>query len=71
MAKFVMTVDADGTIRTEIQDAPGEACLGHIDTARRLSPGALVVESRATEQFARTSVEQQSRITEGVQGYDA
>jgi len=70
MVRFVMLVDLDGTIRAEIQDAPGEACLDHIDSIRRLAPNATVVESSVTSEFSHT-VRSHRHATEGVQDHDA
>lgn len=71
MARFEMRILADGTIKTEIQDAPGEQCLDHIPTARRLAPGAEVVSSATTADFAAVVDVQQQHQIERVDRHDA
>ena len=61
MARITMVVHADGTILTEVSGAEGPDCLDRIETAKRLAPGAVIVQSQTTEEFDRVRDVHQER----------
>ena len=64
MTRYVVEVSPDGQVRVTTHDVHGPACLESMDTIKKMTPGAEVLDSALTSDYyaTNTSVDIQSEI---------